>query len=232
MCTPTSCSSAPYSSHSRSRSPSPCTLRVWSKIAQREPRDLLRVLRPVAAALAELDDAAAPDVGVALDLADARAVAVDVVEDEPFAQREVAEREVVGAEPARGSCRAAPSRRRASRRGADRGRACAAASSRSASTSRLRSRWSALALTRRLRSVLRRTPPSSLERERAEAEDRARRADHAVEAACRRSGRGRRPSRLLRCLTSRRSSRAGERVALDEALGQPDHAELEAARRA
>ena len=67
---------------------------------QRQPRDLLRVLRPVAAALAELDDAAAPDVGVALDLADAGAVAVDVVEDEAFAQREVAERELVGAEPA------------------------------------------------------------------------------------------------------------------------------------
>ena len=67
--------------------------------AQREPRHLLRVLRPVAAPLAQLDDAAAPDVGVALDLADARAVAVDVVEHEPFAQREVAQRELLGAEP-------------------------------------------------------------------------------------------------------------------------------------
>ena len=49
---------------------------------QRQPRDLLRVLRPVAAPLAELDDAAAPDVGVALDFADPGAVAVDVVEDD------------------------------------------------------------------------------------------------------------------------------------------------------
>ena len=67
---------------------------------QREPRHLLRVLRPVAAPFAELDDAAAADVRVALDLADARAVALDVVEDQPFAQRQVAERELVGAEPA------------------------------------------------------------------------------------------------------------------------------------
>ncbi len=65
---------------------------------QRQSRDLLRVLRPVAAPLAELDDAAAADVGVAFDLADARAVAVDVVEDQAFAQRQVAERELVGAE--------------------------------------------------------------------------------------------------------------------------------------
>src|SRR5687768_7793176 len=42
---------------------------------QREPRDLLRVLGPVAAALTQLDHAAPADVGVALDLADARAVA-------------------------------------------------------------------------------------------------------------------------------------------------------------
>ena len=64
---------------------------------QRQPRDLLRVLGPVAAALAQLDDAAPADVRVALDLANPRAVAMDVVEDEPFAQRQVAEGEFVGA---------------------------------------------------------------------------------------------------------------------------------------
>ena len=53
----------------------------------------------VAAPLAQLDDAAAADVGVALDLADRRRVAVDVVEDEPLAEREVAQRDVVRAEP-------------------------------------------------------------------------------------------------------------------------------------
>src|SRR6185436_2303612 len=62
--------------------------------AQRDPGDLLRVLGPVAAALAELDDAAPPDVGVALDLLDLRAVAVDVVEHQPFTQRQVAEGEL------------------------------------------------------------------------------------------------------------------------------------------
>src|SRR5688572_16329125 len=63
--------------------------------AECEPRDLLRVLGPVAAALAEFDDAAPADVGVAFDLADARAVAVDVVEDESFAKGEVAQRQVL-----------------------------------------------------------------------------------------------------------------------------------------
>ena len=66
---------------------------------QRQPRHVLRVLRPVAAPLAELDDAAAPDVRIALDFPDAGAVAVDVVENQSFAQREIAEREFVGAEP-------------------------------------------------------------------------------------------------------------------------------------
>ena len=67
--------------------------------AQGEPGDLLRVLGPVAAPLAELDDAAPADVGVALDLPDPRAVAMDVVEDQPFTQRQVAERELFRAQP-------------------------------------------------------------------------------------------------------------------------------------
>src|SRR5688500_16924770 len=67
---------------------------------ERQPGHLLRVLGPVSAALAELDDAAAADVGVALDLADAGAVAVDVVEDEPLTQGEIAERELLGPQPA------------------------------------------------------------------------------------------------------------------------------------
>jgi len=67
---------------------------------EREAGDLLRVLRPVSAPLAELDDAAAADVGVALDLPDAGAVSVDVIEDESFAERQIAERELVGAQAA------------------------------------------------------------------------------------------------------------------------------------
>src|SRR5262249_7557047 len=70
------------------------------KNAQRQACDLLRMLGPVAAAFAEFDDAATSDVGVALDLANAGAIAVDVVEDEAFAKREVAEREITGAEAA------------------------------------------------------------------------------------------------------------------------------------
>ena len=66
---------------------------------QREPRDLLRVLGPVVAALGQLDDAAAADVGVAIGLRDLLAVPRDVVEDQPFAQRQIAERDLGGAEP-------------------------------------------------------------------------------------------------------------------------------------
>ena len=155
MCTPTSCSSAPYSSHSRSRSVEAVDAARLVEDGQREPRDLLRVLRPVAAALAELDDAAAADVGIALDLADARAVAVDVVEDEAFAQREVAERELVGAEPPDDRVEAAPSRRptRSARRGSSPGIAQPLLDVATRS-GRLRSRCSALALTRAVAQIL------------------------------------------------------------------------------
>ena len=68
--------------------------------AERKARDLLRMFGPVAAAFSQFDDAAAANVGVALDLANARAIPVDVVEDEPFTQGQIAERQVFGAEPA------------------------------------------------------------------------------------------------------------------------------------
>ena len=68
--------------------------------AERQLRDLLRMLRPVSAPLAQLDDAAAADVGVAFDFADAGAVPVDVVEHEAFTQCEIAEGEMLGAETA------------------------------------------------------------------------------------------------------------------------------------
>ena len=64
-----------------------------------EARDLVGVLRPVVAALSQLDDAAAADVGVAIGLRDLFSMARDVVEDEPFTQRHVAERDVLGAQP-------------------------------------------------------------------------------------------------------------------------------------
>ncbi len=65
---------------------------------QCEPRDLLRVVGQVVATLAQLHHAAPPDVRVAIDLADVRLVLLDVVEQESFAQREVAECDVLGAE--------------------------------------------------------------------------------------------------------------------------------------
>jgi hypothetical protein len=58
---------------------------------QRQPCDLLRVLGPVAAPLAELDHAAAAHVGIAIDLCDLFPVPRDVIEDHALAQRQVAE---------------------------------------------------------------------------------------------------------------------------------------------
>jgi hypothetical protein len=69
--------------------------------AERETRHLLGVFGPVAAALGELDHASAPDVWISLDLANPGAVAADVIKDESFAKREIAEREVLGAEAAK-----------------------------------------------------------------------------------------------------------------------------------
>src|SRR5262249_1855682 len=66
--------------------------------AERQPGHLLCVVRPVATPLAELDDASASDIRISLRFSDARAVAVNVVEDQALAEREIAEREFVRAE--------------------------------------------------------------------------------------------------------------------------------------
>jgi hypothetical protein len=76
----------------------------------RQTRHLLRVLGPVVAPLAELDDAATSDVGVAIGLRDLLAVSRDVVEDQALTQRQVAERQF----------RSRSHRRARDRRGADR----------------------------------------------------------------------------------------------------------------
>ncbi len=73
--------------------------RVRSKSASASSRDLVRVIRPVAAALGQLDDAAAPHVGIAVRLRDLLAVLGDVVEDQAFAQRQVAQADLAGVEP-------------------------------------------------------------------------------------------------------------------------------------
>ena len=67
---------------------------------KREPHHLLRVLRVVVAPLGELQRAASPNVGDAVDMRDVLAVATDVVEHQAFTQREVAQRDVFGAEAA------------------------------------------------------------------------------------------------------------------------------------
>jgi len=64
-----------------------------------EPRHLRRVLRPVVAPLGQLDDAAASDVGIAIGLGDLLPVARDVIENQSFTKREVAECEVRRVQP-------------------------------------------------------------------------------------------------------------------------------------
>ena len=65
-----------------------------------ETRHLVRVVRPVVAALGELDDAAPPYVGIAVGLGDLFAVARDVIEDQALTQRQIAQRELARAETA------------------------------------------------------------------------------------------------------------------------------------
>jgi hypothetical protein len=65
---------------------------------RRQPRDLLCMLGPVVTPLGQFDDAAAADVRVEVGLGNRFPVAGDVVEDETFAQREIAERQLGGAQ--------------------------------------------------------------------------------------------------------------------------------------
>ena len=58
--------------------------------ADRQPRDMLRMLRPVVAAFRQLEDTAAADVGIPVGLRDFLAVPRDVVEDQTLAQRQIA----------------------------------------------------------------------------------------------------------------------------------------------
>jgi hypothetical protein len=60
----------------------------------REARHLCRMLGPVVAPFRELDDAPPPHVGIAIRLRNLLPVARDVVEDESFAKRQVAQRQV------------------------------------------------------------------------------------------------------------------------------------------
>ena len=64
----------------------------------REARDVIGMLRPVVAPFRQLHDAAAADVGIAIGLRNLFPVARDVVEHEPFAQRHVAQRDLLSAQ--------------------------------------------------------------------------------------------------------------------------------------
>jgi hypothetical protein len=66
---------------------------------QREPGNLVRMIRPVAAPLGQLDDAAPPHIRIAIGLRDFLAVLGDVVEHQAFAQRQIAQADFVGIEP-------------------------------------------------------------------------------------------------------------------------------------
>ncbi len=78
---------------------------------QRQPRHLPRVFRLPVAALGELDGRAAPHVGIAIDAGDFLPVLLDVVEHQPFAQRQVAQRDFAGIELSQQRVERAPRRR-------------------------------------------------------------------------------------------------------------------------
>ena len=67
--------------------------------AERQAGHLLSMLGPIAATFAQLDDTPAPDVRIAFDFPDARAVSVNVVEHQAFAQCQIAQDQVFGPKP-------------------------------------------------------------------------------------------------------------------------------------
>jgi hypothetical protein len=64
-----------------------------------QPGHLLRVLRPVVAALGQFDDAALADVRIPIGLSDLFAVPGDVIENEPFSERKIAQGDLGCVEP-------------------------------------------------------------------------------------------------------------------------------------
>ena len=187
------------------------------------------MLGVVVATLGELERAAPPDVGDLVDLGDLPAVAADVVEHQAFAQRQVAERQLLGAEPAQDRVEehgAGDDEIGAPRIEAGHGQTLLRIERDDllAHAANLLGRHAQVAQLGRRRAARGRRGHG------AEAEDRARRADHAIEA-------DRRdliavPADLRQdVLRELALVAARERIALHEALGQPDHADLEAARR-
>jgi hypothetical protein len=76
-------------------------VRAARRVEQRkgQPRNLVRVLRGAVASLGQFDDAATPDIGIALSVRDLLVVSGDVVEDDAFTERHVGQRDFVSPEP-------------------------------------------------------------------------------------------------------------------------------------
>ena len=184
------------------------------------------MLGPVVPTFAELLDAAAADVRIALDRGDVALVAPDVVEDQPFAQGHLAQRDLVGAQAAEdgvdqhraghrqvGAPRIQPGHLQARRLiGGD---------------ERLANLVDGLGRHGPVVQVVDDMAAVSGERDAPEAEDRPRRADDALVAACDDLV-DVRPDRRFDVFHEPPLVAPGDRVAADEPLGEPDHADLEA----
>jgi hypothetical protein len=191
---------------------------------RREARDLLRMFGPVIASFGEFEDAAPADVRIAIGLRDLLAMPRDVVEDEAFAQGQVAQCHVGGAKAAHERVEQDAARHReirASRFEARHPEAFfqIAADQLLLDAADLLRRDSAVAERRRLAAFG--------ERHRADALNRPRRADDAIESQL--DDLAEEFSRLVLdetrqlALITRR-----ERIALDEPFCQTNDAELEA----
>lgn len=194
---------------------------------ERQPRDVAGVLGHVPAALAELEHAPPADVRPPVDRLDARRVALQVVEHDAFAKREVAERQVLRAE--------APQQRVEQHGAGDRDVRSPRIESGQTQPRVEIERGEPLAqLAQRLHwdapmaQRFRRHAALQAEGDRSEAEDRPGRPDHAVEP----------PARELidpdaalpiDMLHEPPFVAPAERVASDEPFGEADDAELEAA---
>ena len=191
---------------------------------ERETGDLLCVRRDVVAALAELDHAAPPYVWIAIDRADVAGVAFDVVEHEAFPQRKVAEGDFLCAKPTED---------RLKEQGASRRQVCASrvhvadlqALVKGQRGQAARQPGQRLGADSKIAHVIRR---ALFGRQRSQREDRAGRADHAFDAA---------PCELSQVGTGLAADVAHEPppvgvrygIGRHEALGEPEHADLETA---
>ena len=192
---------------------------------ERQPRDLARVLGPVAAALGQLDDAAPPHVWILAGLRDVLPVALDVVEHQP--SRSAKSQSVISVAPSRCrmvSSRTAPETMRSARRGSRPGSFMRSLMLRSidlfAKTVNLLGRDAQVA-----NFVA--GAPALGGRDRAEAENRSGRANHAVESGALDV------AQIFRQLVLDVPDElpfvaSGQRVRVDEPLGQPDDPQFEA----